>query len=139
MKKIRFICTKSILNYMKNSIKTIALSLVITGVSTIAAAQQGKVTVDQPRDIDRLLEFKKDVRTVNLFKIQVYSGDRSGAEAARSDFQSAFAEWPVQMVYEEPNTKIQVGEFSNRLEADKALLKIKSRYTNAFIFEPKED
>ena len=124
---------------MKNILKTLTLSLILSGVTTTIIAQQGTVTVDQPRDIDRLLEYKKDVNTVNLYKIQVYSGDRSGAESAKSSFQSAFGEWPVRMVYEEPNTKIQVGEFSNRLEADKALLKIKTRYANAFIFEPKDD
>ena len=124
---------------MKLTSKYIAFALLVTAFHLSSAAQQGRVTVDQPRDIERLLEFKKDIRTVNLYKIQVYSGDRNGAEKARSAFQNSFSEWPVDMVYEEPNTKIQVGEFSNRLEADKALIKIKTRYSNAFIFEPKDD
>lgn len=123
---------------MKISKAIFVLGLALVGCCFSASAQQGRVNIDQPRDIERLLEFKKDISTVKLYKIQVYSGNRSGAEKAKSEFQNSFGEWPVDMVYEEPNTKIQVGEFSNRLEADKALIKIKTRYSNAFIFEPKD-
>ncbi|WCO02029.1 SPOR domain-containing protein [Psychroserpens ponticola] len=102
-------------------------------------AQSGTVSIDQDSDIDKLLEFKKDVKTVNLYKIQVYSGTRSGAESSKQNFLNAFNEWPVSMEFDSPNTKIWVGNFRSRLEADKALLKIKRKYNNAFIFEPKKD
>ena len=102
-------------------------------------AQNGTVAVDQDSDIDKLLEYKKDLKTVNLFKIQVYSGTRSGAEASKHNFLNSFNEWPVSMEFDSPNTKIWVGNFRSRLEADKALLKIKKKYNNAFIFEPKKD
>jgi hypothetical protein len=43
------------------------------------------------------------------------------------------------MVYETPNYKIWIGNFRSRLEADKALIKIKKKYINAFIFKPKNN
>ncbi|MEY8849790.1 SPOR domain-containing protein [Psychroserpens sp. XS_ASV72] len=107
--------------------------------SFLSYSQDGTVTIDQDSDIDKLLEYKKDIETVNLFKIQIYSGTRSGAENAKRAFLDSYYEWPVSMEYDSPNTKIWVGNFRSRLEADKALLKIKKKYINAFIFKPKND
>ena len=112
--------------------------LILFGFALQANAQEGKVNIDQHKDISTLLEFKKDLSTVDLYKIQVYQGNRSGAETAKSKFASDYDEWPISMEYETPNYKIWVGNFRSRLEADKALIKIKKNYTNAFIFKPKK-
>ncbi len=118
--------------------KLSVICLILLGFALQVNAQEGKVTIDQDKDISKLLEFKKDLSTVDLYKIQVYQGNRSGAEAAKSKFVSAYNEWPISMEYETPNYKIWVGNFRSRLEADKALIKIKTNYTNAFIFKPKK-
>jgi len=123
----------------KNSIQLLFIAFICLTFSVQSSAQGATVSVDQDSDIDKLLEFKKDVKTVNLYKIQIYSGTRSGAENAKENFLFSFGEWPVSMEFDSPNTKIWVGNFGSRLEADKALLKIKKKYTNAFIFEPKKD
>lgn len=120
-------------------IKFILLAIAFFSFSISTNAQNGSVIVEQDSDIDKLLEYKKDLKTVNLFKIQVYSGTRSGAEKSKQNFLNSFNEWPVIMEFDSPNTKIWVGNFRSRLEADKALLKIKHKYNNAFIFEPKKD
>jgi len=114
------------------------ICLIIIGFVINSHAQEGKVTVDQDKDISTLLEYKKDLNTVDLYKIQVYQGNRSGAEEAKSKFESLYNEWPISMEYETPNYKIWVGNFRSRLEADKALIKIKQNYVNAFIFKPKK-
>jgi len=113
------------------------ICLILLGNALQSYAQEGKVNIDQDKDITTLLEYKKDLSTVDLYKIQVYQGNRSGAEEAKSKFESAYDEWPISMEYETPNYKIWVGNFRSRLEADKALIKIKKNYTNAFIFKPK--
>lgn len=114
------------------------INLILWGLTFNLSAQTGQVNVDQDKDITTLLEFKKDLSTVDLYKIQVYQGNRSGAEEAKTKFTSTYDEWPISMEYETPNYKIWVGNFRNRLEADKALIKIKSNYANAFIFKPKK-
>ena len=43
------------------------------------SAQEGTVNIDQSKAIDKLLEFKKDIKTVETFRIQVYSGSSSSA------------------------------------------------------------
>lgn len=123
----------------KMNIKSLLVFLIFIGFPSIGNAQDGVVTVEQDKDIEKLLQFKKDAKTVDLYKIQVYQGNHSGAQKAEADFMKTYSEWPVSMEYETPNYKIWVGNFRSRLEADKALLKIKKNYNNAFIFKPKRD
>lgn len=102
-------------------------------------SQQGDVTVIQDNAIDKLLEYKKDISTVDIYKIQIYSGDRTTAEATRSKFRMYYNEWPTSMEFKTPYYRIWVGNFRTRLEADRALVRIKKKYMNAFVFQPKTD
>ena len=101
-------------------------------------SQTASVVVDQDKDISKLLEYKKDIETANIYRIQIFSGDRSGAEKSRSNFQSNFSNYPTNITFETPNYKIWVGNFRTRLEADRALLEIKKKFESAFIFKPKK-
>jgi 5-hydroxyisourate hydrolase-like protein (transthyretin family) len=121
----------------KSTLNILIVLLVLLGLTTSATAQNTKVKVDQDSQIDKLLEFKKDLRTVDIYKIQIYSGDRSGAERVKNSFSSFFNDIPASMEFNTPNYKIWVGNFTNRLEAERALVKIKKEYANAFIFKPK--
>lgn len=119
---------------MKDSLlKALFICLIFTMLPLEGKAQSGQVTIDQHRDIDKLLEFKKDIKTVDLYKIRVYSGDRSGAENIKGQASSLYSDWPTLMEYETPNYKIYVGNFLSRLEADRALLKVKKNYPGALI------
>jgi hypothetical protein len=101
-------------------------------------AQQGQVIVNQDRQIDALLKIKEEMnRTESNFKIQIYNGNRSDAEKARSEFIEAFDDLPTSMHYETPNYKIWIGSFKTRLEADRALVRVKEKFSSAFIFTPK--
>ena len=120
--------------------KKTTLFLMLTAFTSIILAQEAKVTVNQPNAINTLLEFKKDIKTVDTFKIQIYSGNSSFvAEKIKSEFRQSYSEWPTEMVFQTPNYKIWVGNFRDRLEADRALLRVKKNYMNAFIFQPKKD
>ena len=102
-------------------------------------AQVGVVNINQSEEIDRLLKLKKEVnKEATNYKIQIYNGTRSSANKTRTEFIQTFNEWPVKMIFETPNYKIWVGDFKTRLEADRALLKIKKKFHNAFIFKPKK-
>ncbi len=103
-------------------------------------AQEGSVSINQDKDISVLLSLKKEVnKSQSNYKIQVYNGNRSGAEKTRSEFRNTFSDWPTSMKFETPNYKIWIGNFKTRLEADRALLKIKKKFNNAFIFKPKKE
>ncbi len=117
----------------KLSFTTVFIYLIFTVFSLEGLAQTGQVTIDANKDIDKLLEFKKDTKTIDLYKIRIYSGDRNGAENIKSQAVSLYTEWPSIMEYETPNYKIYVGNFLTRLEADRALMKVKKNYPSALI------
>ncbi|WJJ96788.1 SPOR domain-containing protein [Algibacter luteus] len=104
-------------------------------------SQQGNVVVNQDQKINVLLNLKKEMNKNETdserYKIQVYSGNRSGAYDAQKEFSSAFGDWYASIQYETPNFKIWAGNFRTRLEADRALKRIKRKFPNAFIFKPK--
>ncbi|MBC2843514.1 SPOR domain-containing protein [Winogradskyella flava] len=126
---------------MSLKIKYISASIVALFLSFSLFAQQGEVNVEQDSDIDRLLEYKKDIKkTTKVYRIQVYqSVDPDKAQREKSNFLNAYSQWPVETVWNTPNYKVWVGNFATRLEADRALAKIKKNYMNAIIFQPKSD
>ena len=116
------------------------LCLILT--STYSFAQEGNVVVNQDKHITVLLDLKKEMNknetSSERFKIQVYSGNRSGAYEAQKEFSKSYGGWYPSIQYETPNFKIWAGNFRTRLEADRALKKIKRKFPNAFIFKPKK-
>jgi len=103
-------------------------------------SQEGTVNVSQDSDIDKLLEYKKDIKTSKVYKIQVFqSVDPDKAAREKANFLNAYSEWPVEIVWNTPNYKVWVGNFATKLEAERAGVKIKKKYMNAIIFQPKTD
>ena len=116
-------------------------TLLILLISGNIFSQDGTVTINQDKEIEALLKIKKTIETSSdRFKIQIYSGlRRSSAETARSKFLENYSDWSTSIEFETPNFKIWVGNFRNRLEADRALIRIKKTFMNAFIFRPKKN
>ncbi len=110
-------------------------------VSINAFAQQGDVTINQDKNIPTLLNLKKelnkDEKVSDRYKIQIYNGNRSGASSAQKEFHSIYSDWHSKIVFDTPNFKIWAGSFRTRLEADRALKRIKKNFPSAFIFKPK--
>lgn len=109
---------------------------------TYGFSQQGNVSINQDKHISVLLDLKKEMNknetSPERYKIQVYSGNRSGAYVAQKEFSGSFGGWYASMQYETPNFKIWAGNFRTRLEADRALKTIKRKFPHAFIFRPKK-
>ena len=85
------------------------------------------------------MAIKKEIfKTENGIKIQIYSGSRRNAESKLVQFNFDFPKISTEMVYETPNYKIWSGDFRTQLEADRALIKIRKIYKEAFSFKPKQ-
>jgi hypothetical protein len=96
--------------------------------------------VSQDSDIDKLLEYIIDIKTTKVYRIQVYqSVDPDKAQREKANFLNSYGQWKVDIVWNTPNYKVWVGNFATRLEADRAWAKIKKKYMNAIIFQPKQD
>ena len=105
-------------------------------------AQEGKISINQDQRINKLLDLKKEMNSNETdsrrYKIQVYSGNRGGAQNEQNNFSETFGQWRPVMHYETPNFKVWAGNFNTRLEADRALQRIKRKFPAAFIFKPKK-
>lgn len=124
------------------NLKTLSIALLcFLTASTFCNAQQGNVSINQDEKIDRLLDLKKSMNkeTNDHYKIQIYNGNRSGAKSAQKKFIESFSDWSSTDKYEEPNFKVWVGNFRTRIEADRALKRIKQKFSGAFIFKPKKE
>ena len=78
---------------MNKKINYISVSILTLFLSFTLSAQEGKVTVDQDSDIDKLLEYKKDIKTTKVFRIQVYqSVDPDKADREKSNFLNTYEE-----------------------------------------------
>ncbi len=119
----------------------INIILFFIGITTVSYAQLGEVVVHEDAKISELLQLKKEINLNNdsksRYRIQIYSGNRSAAERIMAEFRNSFY-WSTKLVYETPNYKVWVGNFRTRLEADRALQKVKTKYPNAFKFIPKK-
>ncbi len=113
-------------------------SIALLPLSCFVNAQQGTVNVSQPDEIVKLMEYKKDIKTLKVYKIQVFqSVDPDLAKQEKINVLNNFAEWPVEIKWQTPNYKVWVGNFTTELEADRALVKIKKKYMNATVFQPR--
>lgn len=126
------------------NLKNIFFTVVFTTIlAQFGHTQEGKVIINQDDRISDLLELKKKMNRNETdpkrYKIQVYSGNRSGAQNAQNNFAGTFGQWQPVMHYETPNFKVWAGNFTTRLEADRALKKIKRKFPAAFIFKPKKN
>lgn len=118
----------------------LALAAFIT-CTAFGFSQEGSVTINQDEKITKLLNIKKTMNKTDnsdRYKIQIYSGHRSGAKSAQKEFRESYTSWRSTIQYETPNFKIWAGNFRTRLEADRALKRIKKTFPSAFIFKPKK-
>ena len=124
---------------IKNSYKFLVLTFLFSVLfANTIKAQEGVVAVNQDEDIETLLQLKKNVnKSLINYRIQIFNGNRQGAKKAETEFKKAFSDWSPTMKFQTPNYKIWVGGFKTRLEADRALLRIKRAFKNAFIINLK--
>ncbi|MDT0689280.1 SPOR domain-containing protein [Salegentibacter sp. F188] len=123
------------------NLKNLIFSGFLTAISfTNISAQDAWINISQDQKIPKLLELKIEMSEANKigdrYKIQLFYGDNNEASEVFKDYESKHS-YPAMIDYETPNYKVYVGNFRNRLEADRALLEIKENFPGAFIPKPK--
>ena len=105
------------------------------------AQQKGSIEVNTDGNVNRLLDAHAQLLLshpgMDGYRIQIFfdSGNTSKQAAmnAKKRFETRFPEIETYISFEEPNYKVRVGNFRNKLEAERCLNKIASAYPNAFI------
>lgn len=111
-------------------------------LSLDCTAQQATVTIDQDPKIPQLLALKNKMTKENKlsenYKIQLAYGSVKDANEVYNKYKNLLGQWEAAIEYERNYYKVWVGNYRNRLEADKALLAIKKEFPGAFVFKPSE-
>ncbi|MEN8816320.1 MAG: translation initiation factor IF-2 [Nonlabens sp.] len=125
------------MEYTKN-IKSILLFLSLFSTAFQGFAQSYK-PVNKPK-LDELVSTKIAMDRSGDFKdrftIQLFYGERDKAIDIKQKYDALDLPWKSELKWESPYHKIWVGTYRSRLEADRALLKIKEDYKDAFILKP---
>lgn len=102
------------------------------------ASAQGKVDIIvdpaiQEDEEERINRRKANADKVRGYRIMIgFYASRAQAEALRSEANSPFGgKYGVTVIYDEPNFKVYVGEFTNSEDADAALAEIRKKYPGA--------
>lgn len=107
-----------------------------------------KKITDQPMHINRQLDAVLDtianknraIRFAAGYRIQIYVGNtRNEADAAKLYTYQTFPELNPYMSYSMPTYRIKVGDFMNRLDAERYLQQIRQQYSSAVILVDKID
>lgn len=71
------------------------------------------------------------------YKIQLFYGSNlNEANKVKDKYERLFSEWKSDIVFETPNYKVWVGNFRNKLEAERAFTRLHNEFKSAIIFKP---
>jgi len=116
-------------------LKIIAIILLI--IVNPLAGQNGNTIINKSYKLDSIIKLKKELNSkIQNLRIQIYNGDRTNAELIIKEYIDNFNDTTADIIYETPNYKIWVGNYYTQLEADKNLIKIRKKFSSAFIFRP---
>ncbi len=108
-------------------------------ISVFTYAQQGKVTIQQDKKITDLMEIFKDVNSnEEYYRIQVGFGTLSKAESIKSQVGIDFPELPSKIDFDSPTYRVRVGQFKNKLDAERKFLEVREKYPDALLLKPKK-
>ena len=105
------------------------------------AQHKGKLHVNQDSRIERLMRKQREVyaanNTMNGFRVQIFMeiGNEAvdHANVVKNDFEEQYPDLPIYLSYEQPYYRLRVGDFRNRVEAEKYLRILKPQYGVAFV------
>ncbi len=126
---------------MEFSIKKISLfSTFLTfflSLSLFAQQSQGELKIETNAKIDQVIaqkkKYNKNLKTIKGYRIQLFYGSEKESYKVEEEFKTTFPDIVTKIIFSSPQWKVQVGSFETRLEADKALIPIKTEFPGAII------
>jgi plasmid maintenance system killer protein len=119
------------------------LLIIVLGIaSNKINAQQSNINIQQNPKFEELLNEKRKINASialnEQYRIQVFSGTSEKAKTTLNDCKENFADLDGTIVFNTPNYKVWIGNFKNRIDAERSLVAIKKVYENAFLIKPKK-
>ncbi|WP_304132022.1 SPOR domain-containing protein [Mesonia mobilis] len=127
---------------MKNKLNIIPVLFAATCLLIFSSSKlNAQTSIEADPLIQELVVLKAKMvenNTLNeRYKIQLFYGSNlNEANKVKKEFETTYSEWRSDIVFETPNYKVWVGDFRNRLEAERAFVKLKKDFKSAIIFKP---
>ena len=106
-------------------------------------AQENNLKVDQDSLITKLLSLKikvnKDIYANQFYSIQLFSGNYEESIEVKKKIILKFPKEEINLTFETPNYKVQMGPYRNYKKANDLLNSLKKNYPSAFLIEPKKN
>ena len=143
---IVFSCTKNhffvhLLEAYKN-MKNIYLTILLSMSYLYTLGQENNLSIDQDSLITKLLSIKikvnKDIYETQFYNIQLFNGDYKNSLEVKKKIISKYPNENVNLTFETPNYKVQIGPYRKHKQAIEILNSIKKIYPAAFLIEPKK-
>jgi hypothetical protein len=117
-----------------------------TGTSAASTPASSQTNVRPSNDVtakvdaamDQMAVANKSVRYAQGYRIQIYSGNnRDEANNARNRSYALFPEITPHMVYNQPTFRVKVGDFVDRLDAQRVYAGLLADFPNAMVVQDK--
>ncbi len=119
------------------------ITMFLISFNSFSQVQEGIINIDSSTEIQKIITkkiaYNKTAPIANAnFKIQLFYGGENGAIRTQNKFRELFPNTPSSLIFDSPNWKVRVGNYRNRLEADKHLQEIILTFGDAIVLEPKK-
>lgn len=101
------------------------------GNNSLSAQIKKNISKDVQSLISKKRSFNKEFGYG--YRIQIYYGDETNARSLQKKFQINFPGIYTKLTYQQPNWKVQVGNYKTKLEAEKALITFSEKFSGLIV------
>lgn len=125
----------------KNQLKSSLFVMLSIGLFSVNSfAQTDKITLSQDQKFEQLLNEKRKINNSiannESYKIQIYNGDSETSRRELNKFKNDFNTLDATLIFSTPYYKVLVGSFKTKIDAQRHLIEIQKKYSNAIIIKP---
>lgn len=125
----------------KNQLKSPLFIMFSIGLFSVnSAAQTDKITLSQDQKFEQLLSEKRKINNSiannESYKIQIYNGDNETSRRELNKFKIDYNNVDATLIFNTPYYKVLVGSFKTKIDAQRHLIEIQKKYSNAIIIKP---
>lgn len=124
------------MNNLRNQVTFFIISLTLLS-SISSKAQSSEFELVQDKAFEKLIDEKVNINnTFSIYKnfsIQLFYGEKNESEIQFQEFKKNHPQIDATIIYAEPKYKLIVGNYRNKIDAERNLKKLKTKYPNAFI------
>lgn len=125
-----------IMNNLRNQIPHFIVILTFFFVNN-SIAQNSQFELIQDYNFEKLVKEKNSVNnTFSIYKnfsIQLFYGEKTDTENQFHEFKKTNPSIDATIIYAEPKYKLIVGNYRNKIDAERNLIKLRKNYPEAFI------